>query len=186
MKLSLYLATSLIITSAVIGTAFGYYLTPNYQQTMYQKETMGLGNPDRFLDLRYLNQMSTHHQGAIELANQISTKSTRPEIITLAADIQSGEPKLIASLADLKKTLYNDTRPAPKPQVLNLGASDDKSDLRFLNALITHHEQGIQMTREAKSKSTRVEILNDADAVETFLTNSLKTLKQWRLDWYGI
>lgn len=186
MKKSIYLTTSLIITSLIIGTAFGYYLTPNYKQTMYQKESMGLGSPDRFLDLRYLNQMSTHHQGAIILANQIATTSTRPEIVTLASAIQSGEPKLIKSLSDLKITLYNDFKPAPQPIVPNLGPQDDKSDLRFLNALINHHEQGIQMTREAKAKSTTVEILNDADGVETFLIKSLVTLKQWRQDWYGI
>ena len=186
MKLSISLTISLLIVALVVGFSGGYFFTPAYQTTMYESETMGLGPADRYVDLRYINQMAAHHQGAILLANQVAGASKRPEITSLAADIQANEPTLIAKLLQWKKDWYSDTRPIKDPVVAQLGQADDKTDLRFLNALIAHHEAGIAMTKEIRTKSSRAEILNDADGVETFLTTTLVQLKAWRSSWYGV
>ncbi|MDA1316618.1 MAG: DUF305 domain-containing protein [bacterium] len=185
-KLSVPLTLSLMIVSLVIGLAGGYYLSPSYQQTMYEKEEMGFGQADRFVDLRYINQMATHHKGAILLSNQIAEKTERDELKELAIAIQAGEPKLIEELYGWKKDWYKDARTVPDPKVANLGTPDEKVDLRFLNALIAHHEAGIVMTREIRTKSSRKEILDNADAVETFLTGSITTLKKWREQWFNV
>jgi uncharacterized protein (DUF305 family) len=58
--------------------------------------------------------------------------------------------------------------------------------LRFLNAIIAHHEAGIEMTKETRQKSTRGEILDNANAVEAFLSNGIQTLKGLRTTWYNI
>lgn len=55
-----------------------------------------------------------------------------------------------------------------------------------MNALIAHHEAGILMTEEIRTKSSRAEVLNNADAVENFLKTTLVTLKGWRKAWYNI
>ena len=104
----------------------------------------------------------------------------------LAAEINENEPKLIAELYSWKKNWYADTRPVKDPIVANLGTADDTVDLRFLNALIAHHEAGIQMTQEIRSKSSRKEVLDNADAVENFLQTTLVTLKQNRAEWFSI
>lgn len=183
---SLPMAASLMIVTGIIGLTGGYYISPTYQQTMYVKEEMGLGQADRFVDLRYIDKMAAHHTGAILLANQIESLSQRKEIKDLAADIKKGEPKLIDELYQWKREWYNDTRKARDPIVANLGSADEKSDLRFLNALIAHHEAGIEMTQEIRKKSSRKEVLDNADAVESFLTNTLVTFKNWRSQWYNI
>lgn len=185
-SISLTLTLSLTIVAFILGLMGGYYITPTYQQNMYVKEEMDLGAADRFVDLRYLNAMATHHQGAIELARQVSGKSSRSEINNLAADILKNEPKLIAQLQQWKTKWYKNDKPAPQPTVANLGTPDNKIDLRFLNALIAHHEEGIRMTREIRTKSSRAEVLNDADAVENFLSGSLVTLKNLRQSWYNV
>lgn len=186
MKISSALIVSVVIVSFVLGLVGGYFVSPTYQQSMYEKEEMGLGKSDRFLDLRYLNQMATHHQGAILLAEQIKDKTNRPELQELSGAILIGEPKLIDELYGWKRDWYNDNRNAPKPVVANIGTADDKVDLRFLNALIAHHEAGIEMTKEVRAKSTRAEVLNNADAVESFLGGSLTTLKGWRKEWFNV
>ena len=180
------LTLSLIIVALVLGMAAGYYISPSYQQTMYSKEEMGLGNADRFVDIRYINRMATHHRGAMLLAEQISTKTNQAEIKDLAGDILKNEPKLIEELYVWKKEWYRDSRPAADPIVANLGPADKNTDLRFLNALIYHHEEGIAMTKEIRTKSSRAEILDNADAVEQFLTKSLIMLKEWRKNWYNV
>lgn len=177
---------SLLAATLIVGVAIGYALTPTYQQTMYQKEAMNLGPSDRNLDLRYLNQMGSHHWGAILLAQQVQDKTQRPEIKALALEIQANEPKLIEELLAWKLEWYGDRRAITKPQAVNLGPADNKVDLRFLNALIAHHEAGIVMTQEVRGKSSRAEVLNNADQVEDFLKTSLGKLREMRSEWYGL
>lgn len=185
-QISLPLSISLIIISLIIGITIGYYISPQYQQTMYSKEEMGFGQADRFIDLRYINQMAAHHRDAMLLGEQIANKTQRQEIKDLAAAIQEGEPKLINELYSWKKDWYRDNRKVKDPVVAQLGEADDKTDLRFLNALIAHHEAGITMTQEIRTKSSRKEILDNADAVELFLSQGVTMLKGWRTQWYGI
>lgn len=177
---------SLVIVSFIIGLAGGYFVSPSYQQTMFEKSEMDLGKADRFVDLRYLNQMAAHHRGAILLAGQIQGRTARPEIQDLSAMILSNEPKLIDELYAWKKMWYKDTRPVADPVVARLGEVDATIDLRFLNALIAHHEAGIEMTKEIRAKSSRADVLNNADTVEIFLTDSLTTLRGWRKEWFNV
>ena len=186
MKISLYLALGLCSAAAILGISFGYYLTPEYTTTMYDKNTMNLGTANRTFDLRYINAMIAHHRGAMILAEQLAKNTQRPEMKTLAQNILADEPKAIAELYAWKKEWYRDTRHVRDPIVAHLGAADEKFDLRFLNALIAHHEAGILMTKEARTKSSRAEILNNVDAVEAFLTNGIKTLKELRTTWYNL
>lgn len=184
-KISIYLATSLMVVSALIGISVGYFLTPQYTLTMYDKSTMDLGRADKWLDLRYIDAMIAHHRGAILVAKQAEV-SKRPEVKNLAIEIQKNEPVLIAELYAWKKAWYNDTRSVKDPIVPNLGSYDASFDLRFLNAVIAHHEAGIVMTKDVRTKSSRSEVLNNADAVEAFLTTSGNMLKEWRKNWYKI
>ncbi len=186
MKISIYLTLSLIIVSSVLGVVFGYYITPEYQTSMYDKNGMSLGRADRTFDLRYINAMITHHRGAVLLAQQLAKNSNRPEMQTLAQDILNNEPKLIAELYSWKEDWYGDSKKVRDPIVANLGPADDKFDLRFLNAMIYHHEDGIVMTKETRLKSSRAEILNNADTVESFLVNGIVSLKELRTSWYNI
>lgn len=185
-KISLTLAVSFIIISGIVGTGMGYFMTPEYKLSMYEKTTMDLGKPDRWLDLRYVNAMIAHHRGAMLLAEQTASKTQRQEMKDLSAKILTDEPVAIAELYAWKKNWYGDTKQVRDPAVPNLGSYDEKFDLRFLNALVAHHESGLAMTTDVKTKSSRTEVLNNADAVDTFLTTTLKLFKDWRLAWYNI
>ena len=185
-KISTTLAISLMVVTGVLGWVAGYASTADYKMSMYDKTTMDFGRPDRTLDLRYINAMIAHHRGAMLLATQAGTQTQRQEMKDLSAMILRDEPKAIDELYTWKKDWYGDTKQVKDPIVSNLGTYDEKFDLRFLNALIAHHEAGLLMTKEIKTKSSRTEILNNADAVDTFLTTTLKLFKDWRTQWYNI
>lgn len=185
-KISTSLALALIIVFFVLGLVVGFFVNPEYRLNMYDKSEMDFGRADRTLDLRYLNSMISHHRGAMLLAEQAKTYSNRVEVKELAEKILTNEPGAIDELYTWKKDWYKDTRKVKDPIVANLGAYDDSFDLRFLNALIAHHEMGLLMTKEIKTKSSRLEVLNNADAVETFLKDTLEVFKNWRKDWYNI
>jgi uncharacterized protein (DUF305 family) len=186
MKISIYLATGLVAVGIVLGIGFGYYLTPEYKLSMYENDSMSLGQADRTFDLRYINAMIAHHRGAMLLAEQLGQKTNRPEMKTLSQNILNDEPKAIAELYAWKKDWYGDTKSVRDPIVGNLGPTGDNFDLRFLNAMIAHHELGIVMTKETRVKSSRAEILNNADAVEAFLLGGVQTLSGIRSAWYNI
>lgn len=175
-----------MVVSGFIGAIVGYSLTPEYRLSMYEKNSMDLGRADRGLDKRYIDAMAAHHRGAMLLAEQATEGAQRKELKDLAKDILAGEPKLIDELYSWKEDWYGDSRKARDPIVANLGPSDENFDLRFLNALIAHHEAGIEMTREARMKSSRALVLDNADAVEAFLTKTLDAFKAWRLEWYNV
>lgn len=184
-KISVWLTASLVLSAGIIGVVYGYYLTPEYQLGMYEK-TMDLGPVDRWTDLRYIDSMIAHHLTALDLANQAEVASQRPEILKLVADIKQTEPKLIDELYGWKKMWYKSQVAVKATSQVQLGGAGETFDLRFLNALIAHHEAGIKMATEIKSKSSRVEILDNADAVEEFLTTTKKQLLAWRQEWYGV
>lgn len=186
MKISRFLTISLIIIAFVLGIGTGYLVAPEYSMSGYQSEQMvDLGKADKYVDLRYLNAMIAHHGGAMLLAEQAKEKTKRPEIKKLAEDILAGEPKAIDELYQWKKDWYKDIRKINAKAVPNLGEYDENFDLRFLNALMAHHEEGIIMAKEIRLKSTRTQVLSNADAVIEFLSGGLKMMKDWRTEWYA-
>lgn len=185
--MSKYLTISLIIVSLIIGIGIGFYTSPNFLQYSESKShRTDLGKADKYVDLRYINAMIAHHRGAMLMAEQAKKESTRTEIVNLANDVLSNEPKLIEELYKWKKDMYGDTSTVKDPEVTKLGTADDRFDLRFLNALIAHHEEGMEMTKDIRRKSSRNEILNNADVVESFLEKSSVSLKEFRKSWYNI
>lgn len=186
MKISIYLASGLVVVGVVLGVGFGYYLTSDYKISMYENSSMSLGQADRTFDLRYINAMIAHHRGAMLLAEQLGKNTARPEMKTLSQNIINDEPKAIAELYAWKKDWYGDTKSVRDPIVANLGSAGDTFDLRFLNAIIAHHEAGIDMTKDTRLKSSRAEILDNANAVEAFLSGGLQTLNGLRTAWYAI
>lgn len=184
-SLSLPLAVALMIITGILGLGIGYSLTPEYRLSMYEKNGMDLGRADRTLDLRYVNAMIAHHRGAMLVAEQ-ATKSERAEVKNLAEAILKDEPKAIAELYAWKKDWYQDERKVADPIVPKLGSYDKTFDLRFLNTVIAHHEDGIVMTQDVRLKSSRSEVLDNADAVEAFLKGGIAMLKEWRSAWYSL
>jgi len=184
-SLSLSLIVARVILAGIAGIGIGYALTPEYRLSMYEKNSMDLGRSDRTIDLRYVNAMIAHHRGAMLLAEQ-ARKSERVEVKNLAEAILKDEPAAIAELYAWKKAWYDDERKVRDPFVFKLGAYDKTFDLRFLNALIAHHENGVLMTKDIRLKSSRSEVLDNADAVEAFLKGGVVMLNEWRSSWYAL
>lgn len=57
-------------------------------------------------DQKFLEQMITHHQGAVEMADQALVKSQRPEIRKLAKDIKTSQTAEILIMQDWLKNWF--------------------------------------------------------------------------------
>jgi uncharacterized protein (DUF305 family) len=68
---------------------------------------------------------------------------------------------------------------------MNLGTSDAEFDLRFLNAMIPHHEGALTMAQDVLSKSQRPEMKQLAENILTSQQQEIDQMKQWRQAWYN-
>ncbi len=181
------LAVSLILVAFFLGTGFGFFVTPEYSALGAggAMDAMGGEAADRLSDLRFLNGLIRHHEQAIDLARQAGSASTRPEIQALAEAIVTGMPARIDELYGWKRSWYRDSRRV-QGQRLPLGGADANFDLRFLNAMISHHEEAIAMARGIQRLSTRNDVLTLASEVIRLDTADIAQFEAWRQLWYGV
>lgn len=171
---------------------------------MNHNMAMDLGPADANYDLRFIDAMIPHHQGAVEMAKEALSKSKRPEIKKLAQDIIAAQNIEINELKQWRQAWYPkadstpmayDTKmgqmmPMSQQQMQgmmmngNLGAADDQFDLRFINAMIPHHESAITMAQDALKKTKRPEIKKLAQDIITSQQKEIDQMKQWKQAWY--
>jgi len=65
----------------------------------------------------------------------------------------------------------------------DLGTADAEFDLRFMNAMIEHHEGAITMAKDALSKSAP-NLKQLAQDIATSQQSEISQMKQWRQAWY--
>ncbi len=180
------IAASLILFF-IFGMMAGYFLTPEYaMQNERMRSAHDLGPADRYVDLRYLDNMIAHHQAAIYLLEQAQAHSQRPEIQELAQAVIAADLAEIEELYAYKRAWYNNTRRVSEFEKINLGTADERFDLRLLNALLAHHHQAIDAAMDISTKSVRNEVLDLADQTATALRANAEVLEAYRKDWYEL
>ncbi len=165
---------------------------------------MELGPADAQYDLRFIDGMTPHHRGAVEMAQDALSKSQRPEIKRLAQQIITDQNQEIKQMKQWRQAWYpkaSDTAMAYDAQTGhmmamsqtqmqgmmmkgNLGPADAQYDLRFLNAMIPHHEGAVVMATDALKKSQRPEIKSLAQRIITNQQREIAQMQQWRQQWY--
>ena len=172
---------------------------------MNHNMVIDLGAADANYDLRFIDAMTMHHQGAVVMAKEALEKSKRPEIKQLANNIIKAQNKEIAQMKQWRTAWYPKASSQPvafgganKPVMPmsakqhesmmmspNLGAADSNFDLRFLNAMIPHHESAVVMAKDALNKSTRPEIQQLNKNIIASQQAEITQMKQWRKAWYN-
>ena len=65
-----------------------------------------LGAADAQFDLRFINAMTAHHEGAITMAQDALSKSKRPEIKQLAQSIIKAQEAELTQMNQWRQTWY--------------------------------------------------------------------------------
>lgn len=172
---------------------------------MHSGHDMDLGPADANYDLRFIDGMIPHHEGAVVMAEAALENSQRPEIRQLAENIIAAQQVEIAQMQDWRSVWYPDAPAEPMMyhaemkhdmamteemisamrMDVDLGGADEEFDLRFINAMIPHHEGAVAMAEDLKGKSQRPELLTLADEIITSQQAEIDQMEQWRQDWYG-
>lgn len=176
----------------------------NHGSSMNHSMAMDLGPADANYDLRFIDAMTPHHQGAVEMAQEVLEKSQRPEMKKLSQDIITAQKREIDQMKQWRRQWYPkaDSKPmayhaqmghmmemsSEQIQMMmmkgDLGAADAEFDLRFLNAMIPHHEGALVMAKDVLSKSKRPEMKQLAQEILASQQKEIDQMKQWRQAWY--
>ncbi|MEP0799140.1 DUF305 domain-containing protein [Funiculus sociatus] len=171
---------------------------------MNHSVAMDWGPADANYDLRFIDAMTIHHQGAVTMARVAQQKSKRPEIKQLSDNIIKDQNKEINQMQQWRQGWYPQASKQPvayggegksvvpmseqqRQSMMmsgDMGSADAEFDLRFINGMISHHEGAITMAQDALSKSKRPEIKQLAQEIITSQKAEIEQMKQWRLAWY--
>ena len=166
--------------------------------------SMDLGPVDSQFDLRFIDAMTPHHQGAIVMAKEALEKSQRPEIKQLARNIIADQNREIKEMKQWRQAWYPKASSIPmaydaqmghmmamSSQQMqgmmmegDLGTADANFNLRFINAMTPHHQGAITMAKDALAKSKRPQVKQLAQAIITSQQQEINQMKQWRQTWY--
>jgi uncharacterized protein (DUF305 family) len=165
---------------------------------------MDIGPANANYDLRFIDSMIPHHQGALTMAEEAISKSKRPELIKLAKSIITDQKQEIAQMQQWRKQWYPTAAATPMmwhasmngemPMTaehkqmmqmnMSLGAADAGFDGRFLAAMIPHHQGAVIMAKDALQKSQRPELQKLAKTIIASQQQEIDLMNKWRKQWY--
>ena len=164
---------------------------------------MDVGPAGANYDLRFLDSMIPHHQGALVMSQEVLIKSKRPELIKLAKGILADQKKDIAQMQLWRKQWYpkaaatpimwhaemnHEMAMTPKHKAsmmmsVSLGKADAGFDVRFLDAMIPHHQGAVTMGQDALLKSKRPEMKKFAQNIIKSQQAEIDLMTKWQKEW---
>jgi uncharacterized protein (DUF305 family) len=144
-------------------------------------------------DAMFIDGMIVHHEGAIVMANQALQEAQRPEIKTLAEAIIKAQTAEIEQMKQWRAEWYRDLKATggmmmADGQMMDMGpmsvpAGDQPFDIRFIDAMIPHHEGAVMMAQMAQQRAEKPEIKTLAEEIIKAQTAEIEQMKQWRAEW---
>ena len=146
-------------------------------------------------DLQFIDTMTAHHQGALDMAKMIDGKTNNAEIIKFGKQIIADQEKEIAQMKDWREKWFAG-KPAAKnmemPGMMDsmkmdmskLSAAKDKDfDLMFIEMMTSHHQGAVTMAKEALTKSEKPEIKTLAGNIIKAQEAEIKMMAEWKEKW---
>lgn len=145
---------------------------------------------DAPFDAMFIDSMIEHHQGAITMAEQAVAESEHPELRELAQAIIAAQAPEIEQMTAWRQTWYPDLA---QTQGIDMGMGDmevspDTSipfDLRFIDAMISHHQGAIDMASMALENAEHEEIKTLAQQIIDAQESEIAQMQAWRTEWFG-
>jgi uncharacterized protein (DUF305 family) len=154
-------------------------------------------------DLRYLDSMIEHHQGAIDMAQMAQSKAQHSELKVLAASMITTQQRELAQMKQWRGEWY-----AGKPQAASQrmssvtksvsgtvtsmpstnmdhmqSASGNAFDLMFINMMIPHHQEAVTMANEASQRAEHKDLKSLSKNISSAQSAEIKTMRSWQSQW---
>jgi uncharacterized protein (DUF305 family) len=149
-------------------------------------------SPDTAFDIRFIDSMIPHHQGAVAMAQQALEQAEHPEVKQMAQQIIDAQEAEIKQLQDWRSAWYPNAAPTKGMQMdmgsgmnmMEVPGGEQPFDLRFIDAMIPHHQDAIMMAQEAQAKAEHPEVKQMAQQIIAAQQAEIKQLQDWRTAWY--
>jgi uncharacterized protein (DUF305 family) len=169
-------------SSAIVPTA-----TAGHDMAGHDMTAMTMTS-DAPYDAMFIDSMIVHHQGAIAMAQEALTKTQHTELKLFAQNVIMVQDGEITQMQVWRNDWYPDLAisTGTGTDMGDMMVSQDDSvsyDLRWIDAMISHHKAAITMAQEALTKAEHPDIKNIAQAIIDAQTAEITQLEAWRDQW---
>ena len=147
--------------------------------------------------LQFIDTMIAHHEGAIDMAQLVKTRTNRDEMKKLAQNIIDEQRREIADMQAWRKDWFGDAKRAINMDFpgmrIGMGGMDyvklaglksNEFDVEFIKQMIPHHEGAIEMAKALKADDEKyAELRNMAEAVIETQSAEIERMKGWLGAW---
>jgi len=147
-------------------------------------------------DLRYIDTMSAHHKGAIDMAEMVGDRSSRAELKAMAKTIIEDQQQEIAEFQSWKHMWYAGNGDAVDMKMHGMmgsmkgmsmetlaSSTGPEFDAMFLNMMIKHHKGAIEMSQIALKKAKHPEVKEKAKQIIAAQRKENQQMIQWQKEW---
>lgn len=164
---------------------------------MNREKTAMLGAADSAYEMRFIDLMVHHHEGAVIMAEGALSKMKHAELKELAQKMVDAQRKEIDQMKGWRQQWYGDSTVAqmmPKGRGMNrmremmnvhLGDADTGFDGRFIDVMIPHHQGAVLMAQDALGKASKPELKAMAQRIIEDRKKEIAQMEGWRKQWYG-
>ncbi len=139
-------------------------------------------------DALFIDSMIVHHQGAIAMAQEALTKAQHTELKQFAQNVIMVQDGEITQMQVWRNNWYPTVAisAGTGTDMGDMMVAQDESvsyDLRWIDAMISHHQAAITMAQEALTKAEHADIKNLAQAIIDAQSAEITQLEAWRDEW---
>ena len=147
-------------------------------------------------DLRFIDAMTDHHQGAIEMATLADGRDQHKELKALAAQIVDDQQRQIVQMKAWRHEWYGDATKAESTDMPGMaGSMTDMDmnhmksmsgtgfDLMFIDMMIPHHQGAVAMANDALSKAEHAEVKALARKIIDAQQKEIGMMTTWKAAW---
>ena len=163
---------------------------------------VGVAAAEAPYDLRFIDEMTMHHRGAVMSARMMIADSARPELRDLARRITAEQTRQIEQMAAWRRQWYPDAgRPAMGMDGMGMmGAgmgsarmgkmgggmmNGGQADRMFLRMMIPHHQLAVEMAEDALESAEHDELKRLAENIKEGQAAEIEEMEGYLEDWYG-
>jgi uncharacterized protein (DUF305 family) len=188
-RIGLGIALAVIVAvGLVVGAALA---TGGEERAEGQPPFMGVADPKAPYDLRFIDEMIMHHQGAIMSSAGMIGDSRRPELRDLARRIQASQKRQIQQMETWRKQWY----PRAGASMMGMGGMNmmgrgamrggDHTDRMFLRMMIPHHQLAVEMGQDALENAEHNELKGLARVIVDEQSAEIEEMERYLKAWYG-
>lgn len=150
-------------------------------------------------DSQFLDTMTHHHQGAVEMAKTVLLKSRNEELRGFAQNVIDDQTFEILKMKDWREKWFAGIPPALNMEMPGMmdsmkmmtgdgmkmtdGMSGKAFDNHFLTQMIEHHKGAVAMSKDALKKSAKPEVKELAKQIIEAQEVEILMMKDWESRW---